>query len=128
MAKPKLQDRPGANPNQMHVRCDVRLMTIDGQPVIGVRANQDSAELRVALRVLGYQAPVKYLESPNLPGKYKVRDTEEGSPLPSTVVAAMEQASSEPWVVRDRMLAEMGIGQGAMTGPTKPVLRIVRTG
>lgn len=39
--------------------------------------------------------------------KYKLRKA-PGEPVPGNVLAAMEQAADEPWVVRDRMLAEMG--------------------
>jgi len=39
--------------------------------------------------------------------RYKLRKA-PGEPVPASVLAAMEQESNQPWVIRDRMLEEMG--------------------
>lgn len=52
--------------------------------------------------------PVHYLDGAGVPVRYKVRRV-DGEPVPMNVLIEMEkQVEDEPWVVRDRMLAEMG--------------------
>jgi hypothetical protein len=42
-----------------------------------------------------------------VPMRFKLRKV-PGEPVPANVLAAMEQEPNQPWVVRDRMLVEIG--------------------
>jgi hypothetical protein len=86
-----------------------RLMTpADGSHAIGVWSDLDSAELRQAIRTVGWDGSlVRYLDEPGTPLQYKVRKV-EGEPAPLAVLAEMEQHPVEPWKARDRMLNAMG--------------------
>jgi hypothetical protein len=82
----------------------VRHFFIDGRPVNGIWSDLDGPHIREALRILGDQdIPVRYLDGPGIPMRYKVR-TMKGQPVPLDIVKAME-SSSKPWATRDRMLA-----------------------
>jgi hypothetical protein len=91
----------------------VRLMTLpDGSHAIGIWSDLDSAELRQAIRAYGWdQAPVRYLDGDGIPSRYRLR-TVAGEVVPVTVLKAMQAESAKPWLVRDRMLAEMGWRRG----------------
>lgn len=78
-----------------------RIVTLEDGPVIGVWSDLDSPEIRAALRTLGIQHPVKYLDGSDVPMKYKVRKV-AGEPTPLSVLKEMEQ-HPEPWVIRDQM-------------------------
>src|SRR5262245_19905964 len=91
----------------------VRLMQLDGVMTIGIWSSLDSPSVRAALRVFGSdQAPVCYLDAPNvpIPDKYKVyRGRSASGPkyIPWQVIQAMYAHPDEPWKVRDRMLVEI---------------------
>ena len=51
--------------------------------------------------------PIRYLDAVGIPMRYKSRSV-EGEPVPMNVLRAMEVNPVEPWVIRDRMLDEMG--------------------
>jgi hypothetical protein len=85
----------------------VRIMQLDGVPTIGIWSDLDGPEIRKALRTFGEdQLPVRYLDGAGIPPRYKLRRV-EGEPVPTNVLAEMEQHPDEPWKVRDRMLQEM---------------------
>jgi hypothetical protein len=88
-------------------RAGIRLMRIDGVDYAGIWSDLDRPEVRAALRTYGKgRLQVRYLDG-NVPMRYKLRRV-LGEPVPANVLAAMEQEPSEPWVIRDRMLKEMG--------------------
>jgi hypothetical protein len=91
-------------------RAGVRLMQIDGQPVIGIWSDRDGPHVRHALAVFGNERlPVRYLDGKNVPLRYKLRKV-RGEPVPLAILAVIEQRTAwheEPWKVRDRMLKEM---------------------
>jgi hypothetical protein len=85
----------------------VRHLTLDGQHVIGIWSDLDGPHIRKAMRIFDNQdVPVRYLDGPGIPLRYKVRRM-KGTPVPLNILHAME-AAAEPWAVRDRMLAEIG--------------------
>jgi hypothetical protein len=89
-------------------RAGVRIMAIEGGATIGVWSDLDGPQVRAALRTFGSdQVPVRYLDGDSIPMKYKLRRV-PGEPVPINVLAAMEQEPNQPWVIRDRMLEEMG--------------------
>ena len=88
-------------------KAGIRLMRLYGVDMVGIWSDLDSPRVRAALRTYGSdQLPVRYLDGDVLM-KYKLRKA-PGEPVPGNVLAAMEQAPNEPWIIRDRMLAEMG--------------------
>jgi hypothetical protein len=85
-----------------------RIMSIDGELMIGVWADRDCPELRAALRACQADIwPVRYLDGSCVPPQYKLRQV-PGEPVPRDVLDPMERCASEPWVARDRMLRAMG--------------------
>lgn len=89
-------------------RAGLRIMQLDGVTTIGIWSDLDGSEIRRALRTFGSdQLPVRYLDSPGVPARYKLRHV-AGEPVPMNVLAEMERHPDEPWKVRDRMLQEMG--------------------
>jgi hypothetical protein len=89
----------------------VRLLSVDGQLTgIGVWSDLDGPHIREAIAIHGNQdIPVRYIDGPNIPMKYKVRRM-KGTPVPLDVVGAMDKANlarRPAWEVRDRMLAEI---------------------
>lgn len=89
-------------------RAGVRIMSLEEGATIGVWSDLDGPTVRAALRTLGMSGlPVRYLDGAGVPMRYKVRRV-EGEPVPMSVLAEMERNPSEPWIVRDRALKEMG--------------------
>ena len=88
-------------------RAGVRIIALGGRTMIGLWSDLDRPEVRAALRGLGSERlPVRYLDAPGVPLRYKVRRV-EGDPVPTTVLAEMELAEDSPWSVRDRLLKEI---------------------
>jgi hypothetical protein len=88
-------------------RAGVRIMQLDGVTTIGVWSDLDEPEVRAALRTFGSeQGPVRYLDGPGIPVRYKLRRV-EGEPVPLSVLAEMERHPADPWKIRDAMLKEM---------------------
>ena len=80
----------------------VRIMRLETGDAIGVWSDLDSAAVRNALLTLGAgELPVRYLDGPGVPLRYKSRRV-PGDPVPNSVREAMER-SSEPWKVRSQM-------------------------
>ncbi len=53
---------------------EVRIMKITRKPVIGIWSDRDDRAIRYCLKVLGMDGlPVKHLEDPDVPLRYKVR-------------------------------------------------------
>ena len=51
--------------------------------------------------------PIRYLDGPGIPMRYKAR-VPLGQPVPLNVVAAMQAESDQkPWEIREKMLAEI---------------------
>jgi hypothetical protein len=137
-----------AHASAVLAKAGVRLIgDVRGVDYIGVGSDTDGPEVRAALRVHGNgHLPVKYLDG-DVPMRFKLRKV-PGEPVPANVLAAMEQEPNQPWVVRDRMLAEMnwspaGIpwaewkaqslnklfqDQGALGQPAKITAAVVRHG
>lgn len=89
----------------------VRLLMLDGVFTIGLWSDLDGPHIRAALGQLHPDGipPVRYVDGPHIPMKYKVRKM-KGTPVPLDIVKAMDQANREgrpAWEVRDRMLAEI---------------------
>src|SRR5262249_1484810 len=85
-------------------RAGVRLMQIDGELVIGMWSDRDSAEIRHALALFGSgDAPVRYLDGAGIPNRFKLRRV-AGEPVPMDVLAEMERHPTRPWEIRDTML------------------------
>jgi hypothetical protein len=59
--------------------------------------------------------PIRYLDSGGIPPRFKRRYT-PGSPVPLSVLEAMEQNPEAPWEIRDRMLS--GLRAAAISGET----------
>jgi len=83
----------------------VRLLVLDGQAVIGLWSDLDGPHIRRAMEIFHNQdIPVRYLDGPGIPARYKAR-TMKGTPVPLEILEAMMRADAEPpWVVRDRLL------------------------
>jgi hypothetical protein len=111
-------------------RAGVRIMALEGGATIGMWSDLDGPEVRAALRTFGPERlPLRYLDGAGVPARYKVRRV-EGEPVPMNVLAEMERRQADlmeasdpmetsapkggpmeheyPWIVRDRMLNEMG--------------------
>ena len=85
----------------------VRFLDLEGVRVVGVWSDRDGVEVRAALLATGAAGvPVKYLDAPDVPDRFKSRGV-PGEAVPLGVLSAMER-SPEPWKVRDALLAEMG--------------------
>jgi hypothetical protein len=85
----------------------VRLLVLNGVPVIGLWSDLDGPHLRSALRVFHPDGmpPIRYLDGPGIPMRYKAR-VPPGQPVPLDVVAAMQAVSAgKPWEIREQMLA-----------------------
>jgi hypothetical protein len=88
-------------------RTGVRIMALDDGQTVGIWSDLDSPDVRAAVETLGMEAwPVKYLDEPEIPARYKLRQI-AGKPVPASVLLQMIRATSEPWARRDIMLAEM---------------------
>jgi hypothetical protein len=97
-----------AQASSVLAKSGIRLMRVDGVDYVGIWSDLDGPEVRAALRTYGSgQVLVRYLDGDSIPMKYKWRKV-PGEPVPANVLAAMEQEPNQPWVVRDRMLDEMG--------------------
>ena len=83
----------------------VRLMVLAGAPTVGLWSDLDGPHIRAALARLGSGSlPVRYLDGPGIPMRFKAR-VPKGQPVPLDIVKAMQEADGEhPWVIRDRML------------------------
>lgn len=89
-------------------RAGVRIMALEVGATIGVWSDLDGPEVRAALCTLRLDGqPIRYLDGAGVPMRYKLRRV-EGEPVPTNVLAEMEQHPAEPWKVRDRMLNDMG--------------------
>jgi hypothetical protein len=88
-------------------RAGVRLMTLESGETVGLWSDLDSADIRSALRTLGLDQAIRYLDEPGMPLQYKIRKV-EGEPVPMDVLAEMERYPAEPWNLRNRMLNTMG--------------------
>jgi hypothetical protein len=96
-----------AHASAVLTKAGIRLMRIDGADHVGIWSDLDGPEVRAALRTFGsHELPVRYLDGAVLMC-FRLRQV-PGEPVPANVLAAMEQEPNHPWVVRDRMLAEMG--------------------
>jgi hypothetical protein len=85
----------------------VRLLVLDGVRTIGLWSDLDGPHIRMALAAFDNAGlPVRYLDGPGIPMRYKERRV-PGEPVPLDVVEAMYR-SDEPWTVRDRMLEAIG--------------------
>ena len=90
-------------------RAGVRIMALEGGATIGLWSDLDGPEVRAALRTFGSdRLPVRYLDGAGVPMRYKLRRV-KGEPVPMNVLAEMERNPAEPWMVRDRMLNELGL-------------------
>jgi hypothetical protein len=109
LPKPSAESIPAGDLFGLLDRAGVRLMKLGGGScTVGVWSDRDEAAVRAAIRaIVGDQAVVRYLDDGGVPAKYKVRCV-PGEPVPPVVLRAMAQALAEPWIVRDRMLAEIG--------------------
>jgi hypothetical protein len=87
----------------------VRLLVLNERMVIGVWSDLDGPHIRHAIEIFhGADAPlVRYLDGPGIPDIYKARKM-KGTPVPLDILQAMVDAPSEPWLVRDKMLKEIG--------------------
>jgi hypothetical protein len=104
-----------AHANALLNREGVRILDLEFGLAIGVWCDRDGPHIREALRVMGWEGvPVKYLDGDNVPNRYKDRDV-DGEPVPIAVLRAMEAEVDAPWMIRDRMLAEMGWQPEGMT-------------
>jgi hypothetical protein len=110
--EPKLRD---AGPDMAELeranavlgRAGVRLMTLESGETVGLWSDLVSADIRAALRSLGLDQAIRYLDEPGIPLQYKIRKV-EGEPAPLAVLAEMQRYPAESWNVRDRMLNAMG--------------------
>jgi hypothetical protein len=85
----------------------IRIINLDGGFFIGVWSDLDDPDIRKALQIAGLgDLGIRYPDGDDVPVKYKQRDV-EGEPVPWRVLRAMEGAREKPWIVRDRMLAEI---------------------
>jgi sugar phosphate isomerase/epimerase len=92
-------------------RAGVRIMILESGATIGVWSDLDGPEIRAALRTLGNaELPVRYLDGAGVPMHCKARRV-AGEPVPMSVLSEMERNPADPWMVRDRMLNEMGWGR-----------------
>lgn len=101
-----LAARRRAKASEVLARTGVRLVDLEPGFAIGVWSDLDGEELRRALAVFSENAPVLYLDGPDVPMRYKVRDV-PGEPVPLDVLHAMraaEAAGAKPWEVRNRLL------------------------
>jgi hypothetical protein len=89
-------------------RAGVRLIHLDGAISIGVWSDLDRPEIRLAIRAFGSgRLPVRYLDGNGIPTRYKSRQV-EGEPVPLNVLAEMEKYPNDCWIVRDKILKEIG--------------------
>lgn len=100
-------------------RAGVRLIPSSGGLTAGVWSDLDGLGIRTALGALGVTT-LCYLDGPGAPVPYKLRGV-AGEPVPMDVLAAMLRTPENPWIVRDRMLKE--IGWGVAHPVTKPAAR-----
>jgi hypothetical protein len=107
--RPKPQPTDLARGSIILMQAGVRLMETDGATSIGIWSDLDGPNVRLALCTLGSEMllPIRYLDAVGVPMRYKSRSM-EGEPVPMNVLRAMEANPAEPWVIRDRMLDEMG--------------------
>jgi hypothetical protein len=83
-------------------------MALEGGATVGVWSDLDGPEIREALRILELdRLLVRFLDGDGVPMRYRQRRV-PGEPVPPGVLVEMERAAVEPWVVRDRMLGEIG--------------------
>jgi hypothetical protein len=90
-------------------RYEVRLIPIEGRTAVGVWSFLDSRAIRDALRLVGWDFEIRYLDGAGVPDAYKGTRL-AGEPVPLRILEAMEAAiDDQPWEVRDRMLARMRV-------------------
>jgi hypothetical protein len=110
-AIPEIEDRPepaSANVGRLLNQAGVRIMRLEGEVTTGLWSDLDGSKIRAALYSFGLDCrPIRYLDGPGVPTRYKVRRV-KGEPVPLSVLAEMERHSAAPWNIRDRMLKEMG--------------------
>jgi hypothetical protein len=96
--------------HELLARCEVRQIEIDGQRLVGIWADLDSAAIRDALKVVGRgDFKVCYLDAAGIPDRYKGTKL-AGEPVPLKVLAAMEAVIDQaPWKIRDQMLSQMRV-------------------
>jgi hypothetical protein len=88
-------------------RAGVRIMELDGVTVVGMWSDLDRPEVRAALRTFGSDhLLVRYLDGSGIPTRYKLRRV-DGDPVSTEVLRAMEQATEEPWRIREQILNEL---------------------
>jgi hypothetical protein len=88
-------------------RVGVRKFYVCDELIIGVWSDVDGVEIREALKATRNDLyPVRYLDGPGIPDKYKGRHV-AGEAVPMNVLQAMMQNTTTPWEIRDQMLAEM---------------------
>src|SRR5262249_46706522 len=86
---------------------EVRVIRIDDADVVGVWSDVDSATVRRAIAIVGWNnLPVKYLDSDSTPDRFKGSNLSD-EPLPIEILRAMEKADRDPWAARDRMILEL---------------------
>ena len=104
----RLQSQERAQASVVLKNAGMRLMELEGGTTVGLWSDLDGPDVRAALRIFeSYLLPVRYLDGSRVPMRYKVRRV-EGEPVPMNVLAEMERDPAEPWMVRDRMLNEIG--------------------
>src|SRR5262249_4237120 len=88
-------------------RFEVGIFEIDGESVVGVWSDCDSAAMRGAIGVAGGGVfPITYRDSSEIPDRRKGSGLPD-EPIPLEILHAMEKAiDHEPWRVRDQMLLE----------------------
>jgi|SRR5579862_636007 len=86
-----------------------RIMSVGAGFAIGTWADLVGPEIKAALHAVDMGGlPVRYLDGTAIPPEYQVRWV-AGEPVPQHVLAAMEaDQTGAPWLVRDRMLREIG--------------------
>ena len=88
-------------------RFEVRVFEINGESVVGVWSDCDSAAIRAAICAVGWGGlPIKYRDGSAIPDRHKGSSLPE-EPIPLEILHSMEKAiDHEPWRVRDQMLLE----------------------
>lgn len=89
-------------------RSGVRIMALEGGPIIGIWSDLDGPSIRAALRTLGMAGvPIRYLDLVSVPARFKLRRA-QGEPVPTNIRMEMELQREQPWRIRDRMLRKIG--------------------
>jgi hypothetical protein len=96
--------------HEVLARYEVRLVPLAGHTVVAIWADQDSAVIRGALKIVGWDGlAVRYLDGAGIPDEYKSTRL-AGEPVPLRVLKAMEAViDGKPWEVRDQLLSQMRV-------------------